>query len=292
MMEKTVFKSTCTREIFAFYKEAFPKRKGALSLRQFATLLNYQSPRTVGMIIQGQRFATKTILQRLIEKAKLGEAEKQFCELVWAHEDLTRRDPDSQKIRYYEDKIARFRKEGFAWRDLDKEKLKVLLDWHYAVLLAGIDSPFFPQLPEEISALLGHRVSPITVRESLAVLEKLEMIQINPQSMRWQTTNLGFITPFDVPNLRIRESHVKILRDAERAITKYPVEEREFIHVAFPAPMEKMPEIKKKIRDFIFKTTHAFWNSETTLVHRLGIYLYPETNPDSAKMIADKEKGR
>ncbi|RYZ85810.1 MAG: TIGR02147 family protein, partial [Proteobacteria bacterium] len=185
-----------------------------------------------------------------------------------------------------------FKKEGFAWRDLEKEKLKVLLEWHFSVITAGIDSPHFPQDPEQISALLGHRVSPITVRDALSTLAELNLISRNPKTQRWQTTKEGFVTPYDVPSVRVRASHQKVLREAQKAIEKYPVDEREYIHVAFPAPLDKLPEIKKKIREFVVKTTHAFWDSETPLVHRLGVYLYPETNPALTKSIAAKKKGR
>lgn len=291
-MKKTVFKCENIAEVFAFYKDHFPRRKKPLSLRQFASLLGYKSPRTVGMIIRGQRFASKTVVSRLIEVARLEMSEKSFCEYLWELEELQRNDPGSSRIAKLRQELKLLRQQGFTWRNLDDDKFKVILEWHFAVLLAGLDSPHFPQDPEEISALLDHRVSPLSVRESLDLLRSLNIIVMDSTTKRWKTTGEGFVTSFDVPAKALRRSHQNIFREATKAVEKFSVHEREFIHVAFPAAEENMPVIKERIRQFVMKMAQEFWDPQSQWIHRLGVYLYPETRPENLNALAEKKKPR
>lgn len=90
-----------------------------------------------------------------------------------------------------------------------------------------------------------------------------------------------FATQGNVPSLHIKNYHKQVLKIAQVAIDRLPVNKRDFSSINFLCDPKQVPEIQKKIREFRQQLVSEYESVETdSELYMLNIQFFSPTNND------------
>jgi uncharacterized protein (TIGR02147 family) len=246
------------------------------SHRVFAKQAGLSSPSHLLMIIKGTRNLSQKTIPKFAEGLKLNSKEKKYFELMVLFnqtEDL------QMKARYFSE-IMSLKGALKGLHDLEKEKYEFLSRWYVVAIYVLIDTLNFNPDPNRIAKRLGGQITASQAKEALENLQKLGLIKEDSNRKLRQAS--GAITVADdTRSVAVFNYHQSMIRLAADTLRKRRPDQREINGATVSIPIEKLSEIKEKIRAFrkeINQLASSFENSDE--VYQLNIQFFPLTTPE------------
>lgn len=159
-----------------------------------------------------------------------------------------------------------------AKRTLQEDEIELISSWeHFAILsyLETKQSKTLISISNKFNLPIGK------CRQSLERLKRLGLV--NYENSEWQLINeeCELQTTHDIPNYAIRKAHKEYIEMASQSIEQHHVEDREIIGSTLAIDPSKLPEAKKKIRDFIEELSKYLSSNNKEEVYRINLQLFP-----------------
>jgi uncharacterized protein (TIGR02147 family) len=262
------------REYLHDYYLFHKKRNSAYSYRLFARKAKLGSPNYLKLVVDGKRRITDRTLYQFARGLGLSrDEEKYFRELVMYQEVS---DPDSKELHLRS--LLKYQEKQRTPAPLRGDKIKILLDWHHAVIRELVATKDFQEDAAWVAKRLGNKITETQAKESLDLLLRLQIIRRNENGNLEQSEPL-ITTTDEVPSHVLRSLHRTYLRKAINSIFSVPLERRELSGLVLAIPNHRMKEVKEEIKEFRKKLNRKFGlDRNADEVYIVGMHLFPVTS--------------
>lgn len=261
------------REYLHDYYQFHKKRNPAYSYRLFARKAKLGSPNYLKLVVDGKRRITDRTLFQFARGLGLNrDEEKYFRELVMYQEVS---DPDSKELHLRS--LLKYQEKQRTPTPLRADRIKFLLDWHHAVIRELVATRDFKEDAVWLAKRLGNKITEAQAKESLELLERLQILQRNAGGKLEQREPL-LTSSDEVPSHVIRSLHRTYLRKAINSIFVVPIDKRELSGLVISIPQHRMKEVKEEIKEFRKKLNRKYGlDRDGDEVFFIGLYLFPVT---------------
>src|SRR4051812_13525923 len=207
------------REFLHDYYTFHKKRNSSYSYRLFARKAKLGSPNYLKLVVDGKRRITDRTLYQFARGLGLSrDEEKYFRELVMYQEVS---DPDSKELHLRS--LLKYQEKQRTPVPLKADRIKFLLDWYHSVIRELVATRDFKEDPSWIAKRLGNKITEAQAKESLELLERLQILHRNTQGKLEQREPL-LTSSDEVPAHVIRSLHRTYLRKAINSIFAVPMD--------------------------------------------------------------------
>jgi uncharacterized protein (TIGR02147 family) len=135
----------------------------------------------------------------------------------------------------------------------------------------------FKEDPAWIARRLGNKITEAQAKESLELLERLQILGRNADGRLDQKEPL-LTSSDEVPSHVIRSLHRTYLRQAINSIFSVPIEKRELSGLILSIPNYRLKDVKEEIKEFRKKLNRKYGlDKDGDEVYFVGLYLFPVT---------------
>lgn len=256
------------------------EKSGKKSLGQIARKLGYRSPRSVGMILKGQRIPSMQMAHALGKQLGLDERQQKYFELLILEESRRKNGKSTEKVQR---DLASFHPEKEKKEILSDGAFSYVSEWYHLVIKQLISRPDFKLDLRVIRQRLRKKVSADQIRFALKNLLKLGMIERDSVSGQLKVLKQNVTTPNDIPSEAIRSHHRQMMGQALQALTEQAVTEREFNSATFQINPKRIEEAKRLIREFRSRLEAHMEDPDASEVYQLNIQFFAHTQSNSGK---------
>ena len=271
----TIFDFSDFREFIKFrvtsqlYNSAGRKKT---NLTQLAEKLGYASPSLLSMIIRGRRIPSPELTESLLKSWNLPLKEGEYFRLMIQVERNKKKGSDSTELLTRMARLAG--KEATAVQLLD---FSVIRDWYYVVIRQMVEMPSFNEDPTWISKTLGRKITPSQAQQALEKLERLQLIERNPETQRLQPTARIAESTHDIPSSAIRAHQSAMIQRALEALEEKPIEERLFNTLTLNIDRARLPQFRQMLLDFMRSMNTEFSATNSDSVCQLNLQFFEHT---------------
>lgn len=275
----TVFEFDDFRAYLEHMRTHYPGMRRPITLERWAKKLNYRSPRSIAMVLKGQRMPSEELVIAFSQDLNHSETERRYFELLVRKEKYKDAVPKS-----ISDELLKLNPRLIKRKSLDAEIFSYVSSWHYYVIVQLMYSPAYASCKAEdcVSWLyerLGKKISLQEVQESLQLLEKLKFVV--KKDGRFELAEQDPVIAIEeVPSAAGRKHHAEQMEQAKEALQRTPMAEREFNCLTFRASRSKLPELKKAVREFRDKFEKDFFDENSNDVCQLNVQFFFHTAED------------
>ena len=237
-------------EVLNFELSKRKEKNASYSLRAFARDLEL-SPSSLSEVMQKKNGVSSKSLEKISNRITKTENERQYLtDLVLAEFSK------NTAVKTEAGKRLRKAKDSFLTRRMKIQKFRMLSQWYHSAIYQLIELDDFCEDPAWIAEELG-----ITTREAKNALDRLEELELIYRDSLGNIKSLdqSHSVFSDVPEEAIRLFHKSIIQQQVESLDNDPMSERENLSMYLAIPSQKIPEFKRKFRDFVTE----FWRSET-----------------------------
>lgn len=262
------------REYLQDYYQFHKKRNSSYSYRLFARKAKLGSPNYLKLVVDGKRRITDRTLFQFARGLGLSrDEEKYFRELV-LYQEVS--DPDSKELHLRS--LLKYQEKQRTPTPLKADRIKFLLDWHHSVIRELVSTKEFTEDPAWIAKRLGNKITEAQAKESIELLERLQILKRNINGRLEQQEPL-LTSSDEVPSHVIRSLHRTFLRKAINSIFSVPIDRRELSGLVISIPQNRMKELKEEIKEFRKKLNRKYGiEKQSDDVFFVGLYLFPVTS--------------
>jgi uncharacterized protein (TIGR02147 family) len=274
----TVFEFDDFRAYLIHVRDHYPGMRRPITLERWAKKLNYRSPRSIAMVLKGQRLPSEELVLAFSVDLKHSETERRYFELLVRKEKYKGNTPPAilSELQKLNPKMIRR-------RALDAEVFSYVSGWQNYVIKQLFTTKEFESCPDVdcadwIHRKLGGKLTKEDVDASLVLLEKLKLIERDPQNGKYRLAVADpLITMADIPSSAARRHHVEQMEQAKEALQTQPMMEREFTCLTAKVRRSQLPEVKKFIREFVEKFDKDFDDESSSDVAQLNVQFFFHT---------------
>jgi uncharacterized protein (TIGR02147 family) len=270
----TVFEFDDFRNYLNHVRIHYPGMRRPITLERWAKKLNYRSPRSIAMVLKGQRLPSEDLVMAFSSDLNHSETERRYFELLVRKEKYKGNVP-----KVVADELLKLNPKMIRRKAIDTEVFSYVSGWHHYVIRQLFSTPNFQGTPDWIAARLGDKLTKEDVEASLNLLERLQLIERNPENgkLRLATGSESLITMEDIPSAAVRKHHNEQMEQAKDALQRQPMTEREFTCLTLRVSRSKLPAIKKAIREFRDKFDKDFYDDNSKDVCQLNLQFFFHT---------------
>ncbi len=242
----------------------YPGRKKPINLRVLSEELGYKSPRTVAMVINGQRKASTELVTRIQYKLKLTEKESHYLNLLSQKNRSLKKVVDAEAV---ESKISTIKKSKKNYQKVTNDVFQYISKWYFSPLMLMVkndENPNFHDLAER----LHHKVSVSEIKQAYELLKRLGFVGSEKSARE---------TSFDIPSAAIQQHHREMMERAQEAITEQLMTSRELSSSTFQMRPENIDLAKKRIREFVKDFIAEFHEVDVKSVFQMNLQLFKHT---------------
>jgi uncharacterized protein (TIGR02147 family) len=272
----TVFEFDDFRNYLIHVRDHYPGMRKPITLERWAKKLNYRSPRSIAMVLKGQRLPSEDLILAFTVDLAHSENERRYFELLVRKEKYRGNVPKA-----IVDELHKLNPKLLKRKAMDSEIFSYVSGWQHLVILQLFSAPDFQDDPAWIVKRLGNCLTPEDVAITLNLLEKLKLIERDASSGKLRISSLDpLITMEDIPSTAVRKHHMEQMEQAKHALQNQPMNEREFTSVTMRVNRKKLPEMKKAIREFRDKFDKDFFEDQSNDVCQFNVQLFFHTVED------------
>jgi len=250
------------------------KRRTA-GYRELSQKLGYRSERTVGMIRNGRRAPSLEFAQRLGKVMGLTPTEQNYLDLLAKAE---RRSASPQDRARHHQAIRELKHTAAPKVILTENDLNYIAHWYAMPIKQMLTEENFDANPETISRRLRGKVAPKEVQRAIDQMERIGVVEKNPDGPGYRVLKKNITTTRDVPVAAIRLHHAEQLARGREALREIPVDEREFVSLTLKFDPKRMSEAKGIIRQFVNDFDERFASESSREVFQVSIQCFPHTD--------------
>ncbi|HEY8279624.1 MAG TPA: TIGR02147 family protein [Bdellovibrionota bacterium] len=278
----TVFEFEDFRAYLVYVRDHYPGLRRPITLERWAKKLNYRSPRSIAMVLKGQRLPSEDLVLAFSNDLKHSENERRYFEL------LVRKEKHKDNIPpIVLDELSKLNPRLLKRTPLEAEFFSYMADWYNYVILQLMGAPSFAKISAEKTAdwlclRLENKITREQAEISLTLLEKLKLLDRDPASGKLRLANPehSLIAPDDVPSLARRRHHIEQMDQAKEALERQSREKREFTTLTLRVNRERLPAVKKAIQEFRDKFDKDFAEDPGEDVCQLNVQFFFHTAED------------
>ena len=166
------------------------------------------------------------------------------------------------------------------FKNLSVDGFKFISDWIYFAILSTMELDDYNGKPSFIATSLGLEIS--QVEEALKVMLKLDIVDY--RDSKFIITGEMFTTTHDLASRPLRKFHKQNLHKSMDALDDVPVELRDITTMTMAIDKEKLPEAKKRIRDFRRSLCKFLEGGAKNEVYNINIQLIPLSKVSDEKV--------
>lgn len=256
----------------------YPGFRKPITLERWAKKLAYRSPRSIAMVLKGQRLPSTELVLAFSTDLKHSENERRYFELLVRKEKYRGNVPAAiaEELQKLNPRLVRR-------KALEAELFSYVSSWHHYVIMQMVQTPEFKDDAEWIAKRLGKKLTPEDVMASLTLLEKLNLLEKDEKSgKRRRSVSDPLITMEDIPSAAVRRHHVEQMDQARDALVHQPLMDREFSSITMRVSRKRLPEIKKAMREFRDKFDKDFFDDSSNDVCQLNLQFFFHTLEEKA----------
>jgi uncharacterized protein (TIGR02147 family) len=252
-----------------------PATNRAMTLEVWVKRLGYQSPRSVAMVLKGQRLPSRDLIEALSKDLKLDTPRMRYFELLVQRE---RHAQEGEKLDHIHRDIQELNPKNLKRKVLDESRLTPISDWHNLVVRQLVDLPGFQEDEAWISKRLRGKVSPEAIKQGIALMLRNGYLVRTREGKLELPGEEALITKQDVPSTDIRRHHAGMMQRAVEALVEQDVSAREFGTCTIRVDAKRLAEAKKAIREFQASFNARFSADESARVFQLNLQFFEHTN--------------
>lgn len=153
----------------------------------------------------------------------------------------------------------------------------IIRDWYYVVIRQMVEMPSFQEDPQWISKTLNRKITPTQAQQALEKLERLEVLERNPQTGRLQPTARYAESTHDIPSSAIRAHQCAMIQRALEALEERPVDERLFNTLTLNIDRARLPQFRQMLLDFMRSMNTEFSATSSDSVCQLNLQFFEHT---------------
>lgn len=250
------------------------------SLRSWAEKLGISSHGTFYHIIQGKRPLPKKYVRPLSLSIGLDAKESMYLEVLI---DYVRAKTMVHKS-YYKERLGELAP-GKKLNFYEIETFHYLKNPLHGAIIELTTLKDFKFDPCWIQERLTLKVTKNEIQKSIKLLLDLNLLKQDGEG-KLKRSNKLIHTKQDVKNEALQEYHKNVLKMASDEISEQDVSKREYNATAMGVDMRRMPEMKKRIRDFLndFMLEFETSDGQADEIYQLGIQLFGLTDIGQEKI--------
>jgi uncharacterized protein (TIGR02147 family) len=269
----TVFEFDDFRAYLNYVRSHYPGMRRPITLERWAKKLKYRSPRSIAMVLKGQRLPSEDLVLAFSVDLNHSENERRYFELLVRKEKHLGNVPKA-----ITDELQKLNPLLKRRKPLDGEVFTYVAAWQNYVIGQLFQTPEANDDPDWIVNRLGGKLTREEVISSLNLLEKLKILERDPSTGRLQLSKMDpLITGEDIPSAAVRRHHIEQMDQAKSALQNQPMMEREFTCLTLQVSRNKLPEIKKMLREFRDKFDKDFFDQSSEDVCQLNLQFFFHT---------------
>lgn len=231
------------------------------------------------MIATGVRLPSKDLLEKLMDLWKLSAKEKKIVRLQLEIEKRQKKGKDTLKLLADLKKIDPESK----YTQINLDVFESVKDWHYYAIKNFVGAPGFSEDAEELSRIFRRKISPSKIKKALEKMQNLKLIERDQKTKKLQKAHGPTETTHEIPSEAIRRHHKGMITLALEAIDEQSVENRALNSLTLRIDKRKLPEIKKKLLEFVKQMNHEYFDDTQDPVYQLNLQLFELTHIDSTE---------
>ncbi len=275
----TVFEFDDFRNYLNYVRSHYPGMKRPITLDRWAKKLAYRSPRSIAMVLKGQRLPSAELVLAISNDLGHSESERRYFELLVRKEKYRGNVPKTilEELHKLNPRLIRR-------QSLDAEIFTYVSAWHNYVILQLFSTPNFRACKAEdcvnwVHRRLGAKITKDDVQASLALLERLKFVEQVDGKYALAASD-PLITMEETPSAAGRKHHMEQMDQAKEALQWAPLHEREFTSLTLRASRGKLGEIKKFIREFRDTFDKNYFDEGSEDVCQLNVQFFFHTTED------------
>jgi uncharacterized protein (TIGR02147 family) len=276
MHNMEVFRFADHRKFLAHVRDHYPGRKSPIPLSIWSQRLGYKSPRSIAMVLKGQRLPTPEMITALAGELRLSAQESRYLELLV---EKTRRKRAGRDLASLENEIKKVRPQAKLGRRILKPiELSYFADWSHFVMKQLAASPLFQEDAGWIARRLRSKLNTLQVRRSLEILLHHGVLEREPATGKLKLKpGSSLFSDNDVPSEAIRLHHKQMMKRASEALDEQSVAEREFLTLTLRVDPKNLGALKRALRKFRDDFEDQFHSEAANSVHQLNIQFFEHT---------------
>lgn len=242
------------------------------SLRAFAKDIGI-SVSLLSEVLNGKKGLSPRTATEVAKKIGLTEVEQSyFCDLVSSEHARNEGSRILAKDRVENYKDAQI-------KSLTLDSFSLIHEWYHFALLELTHVKGFESSVEYVSNVL--KVPQEKVRDSVERLINMGLMDISADG-KWIDTQADLATPDGFSFSYLRKFHRQLIEKAILALEEQPIEKRDITSLLVSIDSERVPEARKRIRDFRNEFIKDFNNvsENKDSVYCLGIQLFDLTQKE------------
>ncbi len=156
------------------------------------------------------------------------------------------------------------------------DQYRVIADWFHFAILSLAETEDFESDAEWIARRLG--ITKSQAKEAVDRLCRLEMLI--EERGKWRATGKSFTSPDGVVDAAVRLTHHQYLEMALRSLEHNDVDARDFTAITMAVDPKKLPEAKRRIREFRDSLCTFLESGSKKEVFELCLQLFPLSKGD------------
>ncbi len=274
----TVFEFDDFRAYLVYVRDHYPGMRRPITLERWCKKLNYRSPRSIAMVLKGQRLPSEDLVLAFSQDLKHSENERRYFELLVRKEKHKDNVPAS-----ITEELTKLSPKQIRRKSLEGEVFRYVADWQHYVILQLFSTPDFkecrdPDCSAWIEKRLGGSLDAEEIKKSLTLLEKLKFIERDTRTgLLKLCTEDPILGTEEVPSAAGRKHLTDQMEQAKEALHRQSLSGREFTCLTLRMNRKKLPEIKKAIREFRDKFDKDFFEDSGSDVCQLNVQFFFHT---------------
>lgn len=266
------------------------KRKTGLTYARFSSTAGINSPNYLKLVMDGEKNLTSETLVKFAKALKLTPNEADYFEaLVHFNQAKT-----ALEREHYQERMGRIKKRAAAIstqeRTLDEYEFESVSNWLHHAVMVLTHVRDFRESPRWIKARLFDVTSE---QEISSILERLVQIRLlkRDETGKLVQSQRQIRTKPELKRLSSRIFYEGLLARAIQALKVSEPEEREFGTYLVGMSAEQMPELKKRVREFLTSLNEwALSNPNPEQVYSLTFCGFPLSASDQTVISAEVSK--
>ncbi len=245
------------------------------SLAQWAKKLGYNSPRTVGMVLKGQRIPSADMARAWSQALGHDFKQRRYFELLVQMARENRRNKSVADILRELESLAPGKSTKVV---IDLKEFSFVADWYHVVLKQIVSIKNEKTDLDSLFMKLQKKVSRAQIKKALENLIALGLIEAGKSPDTYVIKKESFTTTNDIPSEAIRLHHRQMMQRAQESLEEQHVNVREITSSTLRFDLDRMREAKQVLREFKEEFEKKFVSTKSKEVYQFNIQFFTHTS--------------